>query len=308
MAKFSYVIFLVSVGVRGRPHHPVPVDNVDGNGMDLFAAIKSELEKKRGVVVEDDRAERAHRVERFSMDGRTILIEGKVGPYGSFGTSVDLDTGDERDFSDRTANMLPLRAMVAVPDEGYEALLICERAGASMFRNPIEKSIFRQINSDLSITIKTQAYVDAEAWDRFLDEADIRQVTAVYRSRRLEDIGPQRGRAQDLKIVAGGMVARRLGRRLSTLITYLARRDTPVTYSLDDYPELRPGDRDNYEQDHLEVQVADGNEQRTIVVRQAELPQFHYPLTGRVPTRTLWDAWKEHARKVLSDLGASMNS
>lgn len=306
MGKHSYVIYEVNIALFRRPAIAVPLNDVDGNGADFFRLVQDQLEKVRDVVVENDRTERAHRVETVGTRNRSILVEGKVGPYGSFGTSVDLDTGDERDYSDRTANMTPLRSLLVIPREGLDALMICERVGSSHFRNAIEKSVFNPIGTDLGIKVKTLAHVDPEAWARFLEGGDVQKITAVYRSRRVEDLGAQRGRAQDLKIVAGGVVARRLGRRLTNLISNLARAEQPVSYNIDEYPDLRPGDQENYEQDHLEVQVGDDGDQRTVIIEQTQLPQFTYPLGGKVRSELLWDVWEEHAHRILSARGASM--
>lgn len=306
MATHSYIIFQLRVHVRNRPRMTRPLNDVDGRGTDLLSLLRYQLQKSRGVIETDDRIERAHRVDSFNEVARTIILEGKAGPYGINGTSVDLDTGDERDFTDRTANMNPLRSMFLIPAEGYDGLIFCERSGASHFKGPLTRTILRPIGDDLGLTIKTLAHVDAEAWSRFLDDASISKITAVYRSTRVEDLGPNRGREQDLKVIAGGRVASRIGKSLGRILSSIARQGSPVAYNIDEYPELRPGDQDHYEQERLELQVGDGSNSRLIVVERSELPQFTYPLGERPLTRTLQQVWTEHGRTLLSDQDANI--
>ena len=307
MAKHSYVIYQIRAHVRNRKSAIRPLHDIDGKGADLFALIKDQIKKSEGVVEEDDSVERAHRIESSRRSERSIVIEAKAGPYGLTGTSVDLDSGDERDYTDRTANMSPLRSMFLIPREGYDGLVFCERVGVSNFRGPIDKTILRPIASDFGLTIKTQAHVDAKAWSQYLDNAHVRKITAVYRSNRREDLGSRRGREQDLKIIAGGPVATRIGRDLGrTILSSLTTQGAPIAYNIDDYPDLRPSNRGYYEQERLELQVDDGSSTRLIVVERAELPQFTYVLGGRPSTRTLHQAWAEHGRQLLSDMDANI--
>ena len=306
MAKHGYVISQINVSVRNRPNARRPLGDITGQGAGLIELIEKQLHNCGSTVFQDDRTERAHRIEGYERNGWVLALEGIAGPYGVIGKAVNLDSGDERRFNARTANMNPLRAMFMIPEQGYDGLLFCERVGNAILRPFLDKIILREIGRDLGVTINNRSYIDVEAWQRFLDDASVQKITAVYRSTRAEDFGSQRGRSQDLKMVVGGPVARRLGNRLTDVITSVTASNVPVAYNIEDYPELLP-QSPHYAHDHLELQVSDSSEQRTIVIERSELPQFTYVLGSRRPrTPQLHELWQTHGAKILSDLGATI--
>ncbi|MGW0482641.1 hypothetical protein [Nonomuraea sp. NPDC003214] len=307
MATYGYVAFQLRAHPRNRPAVNRYLSNLDGHDTDTFDLLKNFLKKNTGQLLTDSRYELAHRVDRRREFGRSFMIAGTSGPYGLLGNAVHLDTGAEQEIDERTAMMTSMRSMIFLPRDSYDAVIMCERVGRRSFRNAIERHILKAIGTDIGITFKVSAHVDTRAWAKFLREGHVNQITSIYRSTRIEDLGPVRGRAKDLKIAAGGIVASRIGRAIQSSLQSLTQRGGPVAFNIDEYPDLQPRNPGEYEKERSELLVESAGAERTITIEQGQLPQFIHPLNGHVPDTTLRDAWTEHAKQILSDQGVRMN-
>ncbi|MEV6868537.1 hypothetical protein AB0M44_47145 [Streptosporangium subroseum] len=308
MTKYGYVVFQLRAHVRSRPNEVRLLADLDGKGADTLTLAANFLKQVQGEVLEEPRYELAHRVDKAQLFGRSIMIHGTSGPYGMLGNSVHLDTGEEQEIDERTAMMTSMRTMLLLPQDSNDGFIFCERVGARHFKSALERLVLRPISRTLNMTYKVYAHVDAKAWSDFLETADVREITSIYRSTRLEDVGSLRGQAKDLRITAGGVVANRLGQKLGKVLSSLTHKEDPVAFNLDEYPDLKPGNPDNYERERLELKVGDGYTERLIVVEREQLPQFVYVHKDRLPDAVLRDAWIEHGNELLSVQGGTMGT
>lgn len=86
----------------------------------------------------------------------------------------------------------------------------------------------------------------------------------------------------------------------------MTNSESPVSYSLEEYPELLPYDQENYSKEALEIEIDDGNSKRVMVIERNNLPLFTYPLERRLSTMQLRSVWLEHAKGILSDRGLTL--
>lgn len=337
MSKNGYVIFSIRANVLRRVDDACVLDNLDGNGMSALEAVA--LKCHQASVTETpmtrDRTEQAFSIDRVTAFGRSVMIWGEAGPYGTAGRTVDIDTGDAADFDERTATMVPLRAMLVIPEDCEDGLLFCERRGQRHLRGALADVAFRTLGRDASVTFRIDTHVDPAAWEQFIKGSTTRKVTYVWRSTRTEDLAPDRRTIGDLKMVADGNLAERVGRGLfpSLISKAKAKRQTSTSGSeaegaadghadsppplvsangtqdavtISNPKELTPKGED-FERARIEIAVGDEHSQRTIVIEGDALPAFIYPFEGRPTDHVLREAWVAHAQALLSAIGVTVD-
>lgn len=315
MAKSGYIVFQVRARVRyGR--EDLQLDDLDGNGASLPDLLEKTLSVMKGEVQTEARYEQALRVDDYDADREFLFVEALAGPYGVGGALLHTKTGSEQRYTADHATVQPLRAMFVTPRQGFAGLLFCERYAGRHLKNSIEKGIVPSAlrQSLPEHTVKLSTYVDYEAWKVFLEQSAIYRVTSVFRAKHLEDLGDDRRRGSDLKMMAEGPLATKIGRKIvdefrakfsPEALPHAVNIDETERIDIDDeLQDLQPRNEDEYVRERLEVQVGDEREKRTIVIEREQLPQFVYTLgadnKSRTPTTVLKQAWREHARKILA--------
>jgi hypothetical protein len=307
LAKSGYIVFHVRARVRwGRDD--LPLDDLDGNGTALANLLENTLRDLKGEIQTEARYEQAFRIDSFDGDRGYLFVEAVAGPYGVRGALLHTKTGSEQEYTEDHATVRPLRAMFALPRQGFTGLLFCERYAGRHLKNSLEKGVLvSALRTCLpEHNVKLSAYVDHSAWAAFLEQSAIYRVTSVFRAKQIEQIGDDRRRPADLKIMAEGPLATKIGRKIvDNLRNRFNTVGEPAAINIDEeLTELKPRNESEYERERLEVQVGDENDKRTIVVEREQMPQFVYQLGAdgkkRVETSLLKQVWRDHADKILA--------
>lgn len=299
MAAVGYVVFTVRAYVRNRPGMIRPLDDLDGNGADVLTHVvqiaKSLAQRPEPATNVVD--EQAFGIDRVVALGRHAVIHGESGPYGHPGRTAHIDTGRGRPFDDRTAAMIRLRAMLVVPHDADIGLLLCERLGNRHLKASLDEHVFGPVGRARGVRFEIATCADPAAWSEYLRQAEIREVTYVWRSTRAEDRSPIRRNAGVIKMTAGGGVARRVGGAIVA-----ALRENPQIVEIREEPELTPR-ADAVERALVEVKVSNYGRERTIVIARDEFPQFVYETERRLTDGAIIELWRAHAEELLSRLG-----
>jgi len=308
LAKSGYIVFHVRARLRwGRDD--LPLDDLDGNGTALTDLLENTLRDLKGEIQTEARYEQAFRIDDFDRDREFLFVEAVAGPYGVRGSLLHTKTGSEHQYTEDHATVRPLRAMFVLPRQGYTGLLFCERYAGRHLKNSLEKGVLvtaLKVQPLPEHAAKLSTFVDRAAWKAFLGQSSIYRVTSVFRAKQIEDIGDDRRRSSDLKMMVEGPLATRIGRKIiDGLRSRFDADGEPAAINIDEeLSELQPRNESEYERERLEVQVGDEQDKRTIVVEREQLPQFVYPLGGdgktRVDSSVLKEAWRSHARSILA--------
>ncbi len=124
------------------------------------------------------------------------------------------------------------------------------------------------------------------------------------------------GRQADLALLAERRRARRADftvqdeqeyQRLSALLTEGQRAGSVDEALQEALQRLVPVDREGLDHKRFDVALGTaGTGERSFVVESNAVPQFTYKLGGLLPDAALKDAWRQHARTILRNLGVSL--
>ncbi|MEV4382551.1 hypothetical protein [Streptosporangium sp. NPDC049644] len=316
MAKVGYVVYEITAHVLRRKDETRPLDDLNGNGTDVLHAVELILKDLSGESSPqaDERYEQAFNIQRFRRSGRVLEIWGSAGPYGTTGNLTNVDSGNSRRYGIRDATMVDLRAMLIAPAGERTGLLFCERRGARHLKNIIERNILKPIGTRQNIRFDVLPFIDPKAWQKFLDSAQTYEISYIYRSTRIEDLAPERRSAGDLRMTVSGGVARRVGKVFRSVLAQMAERSERaegdhggvVIREVPRPEELRPRDEEHFDHERVEMQVGHDDAKRTIVIERGRLPQFIYDLEKDLVDDALWEEFLDHASKILSDLGSTL--
>lgn len=301
--KEGYVVFVVSVRPHRQPKHdPLPLDDLDGNGLRLVDLVRERLEEyvDRAVPERRRRFESAYAFASLPTwgDGRVFVV-GESGPYGRRGRLKNIDAGDEHPISVNDAALLPLHAgLVTFPDARY-ALLFCERRGSSTLRSELEEAVLRPVARARKLTLTIETHVDFEEWERFLANSRVASVRAVYPSRREEDYQPNVAESADLTLSAGGGLAHRVGTGLiQNALAAVRHRGSPDPAAVL-VGDLRPRREDDYGAPRVSLTATDGDVQRTVKFSEDGVPQWVYVTNGRLTSREARGTWEAAASTLI---------
>lgn len=304
MAKTGYVVFVLEMTPKNKPKDLRQVAAFGGPEGDLLRVIARRVRALSGQVERLDRFENALRIERWDGRSRWLSLDANFGPYGASGFLIDVDgVNADGTFGDRQARAIEYRAMFVVPAEGTTALLFCERRSATTLKGPIEQLILKHAGTELGGVCRLSAHTDPEAWERFLTRGNAYEVSEVWRSTRQEDYSPETGRHGRLKVSLEGQTAVNRGR---AIIADMRRKlsgvpDSSIQVSL---PEVEVAD--GFQAESATIKIEDGNDKRTVVIANDDLPQWVYMMDNRPDSPTLFRTWQEHAQSILSVRGTTL--
>lgn len=305
MTKFGYHIHTVRAHVPRHKDRPLVLDRLVPGG-DLMYGLHHKLEKLRqqSDLVKDDRYESAFDVREVKPQGRTLWLLADAGSYGLHGNTTNIDTRSRTPFTDRDATMTDKRAMFVIPQESEVGFLFCERRSSSHLKEHLEKTVLAACRRQYGCTINISAYVDYEAWDAFLQRGTGLEVKSVWRPRTMEQ-RVERSDLQDegeLVMAVRGSLAERATRSVRDSLRRLAGGPEPEGIEIATPANLLPLDAEDYERQRLMFKIDDAGNRGTIVIERAELPQFVYPLQGRLDDPLLRSTWVAEVERLSTSL------
>lgn len=282
------------------------MDNLDGKGLDLIKAVDARLAalNATSTPATEARYERAYNfISRESKARDHAMFTAEAGPYGTSGRMVDITNGTPQAFTRQQAAMVPMYGMVMRPSGARYALFFTERRSTRNLRKPFEDGVLKKIASDAKIKFDMRAHVDTAAWERFLESADVAEVTAVYRSTRAEDYLPDTRSRPGLTIAAEGGAAKRLGKSAMRAAIDKAKGNNPNSVLIGD---LQPKNGEQYERERVTIVASDADDRRTVDIEQGELPQWVYRTDGRMTRKLALETWSADAIRILKGYGVDV--
>ena len=302
--KEGYIAYVVSAKPHGQPDHDeLVLDNLDGHGLALTDLMSARVATFHGRTAPEKRAKYQSAYTFTSSDvwePGSLYIAGESGPYGRRGRLKDIDGGDEHPIHTKDATLIPQRAAVIVPEGARFGLLFCERRGVSTLRSELEEALFDDVARANKLKFTIEAHLDYDAWDQFLEHAQVATVRAVYPSKRDEDYLPQISSRSDLTLEIAGGLAHRAGTSLiGQIVTAVKNRaaPTPGAYLVAD---LRPSDEDAYSEPTITVVAESQGIKRTIRFTETGVPQWIYETGERLTAEQARQTWSVQAPSLLS--------
>ncbi len=254
----------------------------------------------------NEKHSRAFDVTDVTAISRALMITADTGAYGTRGATTHVDNGSRRPFSEREANMTPKRAMLWLPKGGTRGLLFVERVGASHLTTNLEREVLRPLGISRGVSIRLYSYIDAEAWGRYIDEAEGYSVKSIWRPTTTEQRVEGNIRDEgELKMALSGGAASGVVQNLRAFLREKFRdgRTQPVEMELNVPPSLRPSNEEDFTRRRIEVQLDGPSGRRTLIMERDEPPAFVYPLGERLAERTLRNIWQEETERLSSHYG-----
>lgn len=308
MAKEGYVAFVITARARRAPGaDPLPLDNLDGKGLDLIDELRSTLSPlvKKVAPETEPRYENAYSFVRtdFAWSPHAVIVDGEAGPYGAAGRMVDIVDGSNAPFDQKKAAMVPIRAMIMRWPGATRGLLISERRSLRNLRKAVEDGVLKRVGRSADLTFTVATHIDAEAWEEFLGNAQVAQVKAVYRSTRLEDYEPDVRTRPSLTISAEGSTANRLGRSALGAALRKAKGQDAGAILLGD---LEPKHGEGYTRESISITARGGDDVRAIEIENGELPQWVYRTAKRLTKAQAKDTWAADVSRLLGLYGVDV--
>lgn len=301
--KEGYIVFAVSAKPHGYPNHdPLPLDDLDGNGLRLMDIAREAITPYYGRAAPEKRAryQSAYTFrETPSWGDDRLFISGESGPYGRRGRLKDVNGGAEHPINANDAALLPQCAGLVAPAGARAGLLFCERRGVSTLRTEIEEAVLTPAGRAHKIKLDIAGHVDFEEWERFLEHARVASIRAVYQSRRREDYLPEISRASDLTLAAGGGLAHRAGMALMREALSAVRHRASPRPDAVLIQDLRPADPEDYSAPQISIEASDGQVHRSIRFTETGVPQWVYETGERLTEAQMRDTWSVAAPSLL---------
>lgn len=188
MAKHCFAAYQLQVSKQRYPDQLVPVDDIDGAGLDLLSVFEEALKDLEHTPQTDEKRQFHLSVGRYCVtDDREIEASLHYGKYGSQGSVKNvLSHEDTYHIGDDEAATTYFRNLLVVPPHCTFALLMTERyqrrGAGTAFLEHLKKYTSAHLKKR-KLVLKSEPLADSEAFQEFLGRAALTHVAVVERIR-----------------------------------------------------------------------------------------------------------------------------
>ncbi|GGS21199.1 hypothetical protein [Actinokineospora fastidiosa] len=273
MAKQAYSIHLMQVARNRKPEYPFDMGNLDGTNLDFLTLFHGFLMDVQGTPLVNRRSNLYLTVESVEPKGRTIAFTADQGRFGTEGKLVDVQSGSmTKTISENESAVTTTRNLVVASDGGPFALLLGERYGNHSSVGTVLSTFYRAFVHrfrEQGFVFRGEGYVDQEAWDAYLQEAEMKTI--------------QVNKYEASSDIADGFIRRSIGKIVCEVRP--KRGEGSFTRKVRDQllgGELKAHSIIGIEEDpsdEVELTLNDGRQQKRLLIGKSKVPVLLYPLT-----------------------------
>ncbi|WP_160050524.1 hypothetical protein [Nocardiopsis sp. FR4] len=181
MAKHCFAVYRIQVSRMRRPDQVMPVDDLDGGGLDLLDLVGEALKELEHTPRRDERRQYYLSVpDHRRTEEREVEIRLDYGKFGSPGMVKDVHKHQDRyRIKQDEAATTFLRNLVVVPRRASFALLLTERyrrtGAGTAFLEHLKESTMPALRRR-GLVLRHEALADSEAFRMFLARARLTEI------------------------------------------------------------------------------------------------------------------------------------
>ncbi len=299
MAKHAYVAYRITV-TKLRDKDELNVGNFDGRGSDLLTLFHAFLSDIASEPLQEKKYDRLLMISSLDPRGRTVHLKAKYGRFGLSGTLVNATSGEiTYSYDEDESPVSETRNMLACPKNGKWAVFLAERYGgrgaASMLIGQFKRAFRSRFGSD-GFIVRFEGLMDPDAWAKYVNEADMKEL-------QIKRWGPSPDIADDL-------TAKSVGRIVSHVKPHRGQKSFPRAFR----EKITRGEIRAQEiigipvkdDDEVEMVLDDGQQQRSLILGETEIPILAYLLAEDTDERPADDEVRHAMLEKVSDLKARL--